>query len=212
MTNFLNKTAATKKLENDARNEVVTKAPSTVVLEGIISSQEIIKTMAARFNAMRAQLSAFIELVQNQESDALKYVVMAKSLAKGDYGLLIDEGYVNLKTIDVEEAGLFAKKIEDLSRTKRYETRISMCIELNNLISEAIEGWQSKKDKLQEIGYLRGSSPSEIETANKKIQQFDLAIEILKKRGNQVAEIYFDARKQINGFLNKAKSEFKIIK
>lgn len=211
MTDLFKKTAAMENLEDEAHREVVSKAPSTAVLEGIASTQEVIKMMANRFNAMRAQLSTFIDLVRNQDSEAMKYAVMAKSVANGDYGLLLDEGYANPKTIDVEEAGLFTQKMEELSRTKRYETRIRMCIDLNNLISEAIEGWKSKIEKMQEIGALRGSSEAETTLAKRKIVQFNLAIEVLRKRGGQVSNVYFDARKQITNFLDKANAEFKII-
>lgn len=85
------------------------------------------------------------------------------------------------------------------------------CAKVNAMIAEAIKGWKSKVKKMEERTTLGGSSEGELETSKKMIVQFNEAIRVLEKRGGQVSEIYFAAKKEMTDFLKKMEDSFKVI-
>lgn len=170
-----------------------------------------IKYLAERFNGMRFTLSTFCQLATTIKADAFDFCERAKAIQHGDYGKLLDDERVMPKHFDVEDAGLFADMVKEVAAKRSVENRMKACVEINDKIAEAIEGWQSKIDKMKLRTIAAGATQNEIDVANKKIVQFGEAIKILRKRGSQICEIYFNSKSQLTSFINEMGEQFKVI-
>lgn len=187
------------------------KSKVNMVLEHVEGTDDLLHYIADRFNGLRAQLALCCDLLKNADSEAKKYVIQSKALAQGDFGLLLDEEPSVSPTFDIEDATEFTAKYTDLLNTKRFDTRMTLCVKLNAMIGEAIERWKSKIDKMKSLSSLTGATPAEVLVADKKIIQFNEAIDILRKRGSLISKVYFDTRKDLTDFISEMNEKFMVI-
>lgn len=206
-------TEKTKSIIEDAMKELREASLAGQVIKNELTATDVMRYMADRFNGMRAELSVLVAFLKDDRSRVRHLTECLQAVSHGDYSKLITGTEVNKKQVhlEVEDAGKFAETIQMLWDKRTPETRMQACAKVNAMIAEAIKGWKSKVKKMEERTSLGGSSEGELETSQKMIVQFNEAIRVLEKRGGQVSEIYFAAKKEMTDFLKKMEDSFKVI-
>ena len=188
---------------------------------GCDTLNDLVKRLCEQFNGMRSELATFVDICKNFGESSPRFAQTLRSLTHGDYGDILhkyrseykNNFKVNIKGAvnDVEEIGGFASMLSIIMNMKKPETRMLACIDVNDKIAESISSWQSKIEKMKTITKADGSSDTEVNVAEKRIIQFGAIIEILKKRGCQISEIFHDSSRQLDKFQKDCKMKFKYI-
>lgn len=209
MTDHLRKTANAVNICKDSMTELRNVSIEKRMLDAVSAMESSLKTAAVRFNECYAALNVCNNAIKTARKGSLEFMSAVSAINHGDYGLVIDsELEPKIKHLNVEDAGLFADAIKDIMAFTKVEKRMKACVEINAKINESIEGWRSKIDRMKRMSKTDGSTTNEVDVAQKKIVQFEYAIATLKKRGGQVSDIYFNAKKQLLDFIQKQEESF----
>lgn len=182
------------------------------VLNCIQSLDGDMKSVAAEFNEIRAQLVNLSgNILKEMNSKMLQYVVMSKAIAQGDYGALLVETPALKGTAFMQDSAEFTKFVKDICDEPSYEMRIKMFLQAKRAISRAIQDLTGKINKMNSLSTAVGSSDNEVSVASDRILKFEAAVVTLKKRSAFLGKMYRETSRAARSFIENSDKKFKSI-